>query len=153
MKKAIVMGISVLFLFSCNNSTQKATTDETGIEFHHEDHHHGDISEVLELNDGNKWVVNEEMKPFVTNGEDLVNLYISEKRTDHKALVEKLKDQNNQLIKNCTMDGKSHDELHKWLHPHLELVELLGQETDEAKANKLIAKLQESYQEYHNFFN
>ncbi len=45
------------------------------------------------------------------------------------------------------MDGKSHDELHKWLHPHLEIVKALANETDAEKSNKIVSKLQKSYQD------
>lgn len=50
------------------------------------------------------------------------------------------------------MDGKSHDELHKWLHPHLEIVKTLENETDATKANEVVAQLQHSYKEYHEYF-
>src|SRR5690606_19644238 len=112
----------------------------------HAEHHHDESSEAIELNNNEKWIVNEEMKPYVMKGEELVNSYIQDSRTDHKALAEQLKEQNNQLIKSCTMKGKSHDELHKWLHPHLEMVKELENETDVARANEIVLQLQGSYQ-------
>lgn len=60
--------------------------------------------------------MNDEMKPFVAKGEGLVTTYLQSSQTNYNKLAQKLKDQNNQLIKSCTMKGKSHDELHKWLH-------------------------------------
>ena len=51
------------------------------------------------------------------------------------------------------MDGKSHDELHKWLHPHLEIVKALEDEADASKANEIVLQLQDSYQQYHHYFN
>ncbi len=93
------------------------------------------------------------MKPFVVKGEELVNSYIQNKQTDYKALAQQLIEQNNQLIKSCTMNGKSHDELHKWLHPHLEIVNALEEEKDAAKANEIVLQLQKSYQDYHQYFN
>lgn len=97
--------------------------------------------------------MNEEMKPFVMKGEELVNSYIQDNQTDYKALAQQLIEQNNQLIKSCTMNGKSHDELHKWLHPHLEIVNALEEEKDAAKANEIVLQLQKSYQDYHQYFN
>ena len=93
------------------------------------------------------------MKPFVMKGEELVNAYVQNEQKDYKALAQQLKEQNNQLIKSCTMDGKSHDELHKWLHPHLEIVKALEDEADASKANEIVLQLQISYQEYHHYFN
>lgn len=151
MKKVFVLGISILFLWSCNNTTEKST--EKQATENHEEHQHDESSEAIELNNGEKWLVNEEMKPFVIKGEELVNSFIQNNHTDYKALAQQLKEQNNKLIKSCTMDGKSHDELHKWLHPHLEIVKALEEEKDATKANEIVLQLQKSYQEYHQYFN
>ncbi|HRP91231.1 MAG TPA: hypothetical protein PKX92_14480 [Edaphocola sp.] len=151
MKKVFVLGISVLFLWSCNNTTEKSTTHQEAE--NHAEHQQDESSESIELNNGEKWLVNEEMKPFVMKGEELVNSYIQDNQTDYKALAQQLIEQNNQLIKSCTMNGKSHDELHKWLHPHLEIVNALEEEKDAAKANEIVLQLQKSYQDYHQYFN
>ena len=50
------------------------------------------------------------------------------------------------------MDGKSHDELHKWLHPHLELVKELENSSDENEAKEIVLKLQKSNEMYHQYF-
>ncbi|HRS09299.1 MAG TPA: hypothetical protein P5221_10745, partial [Bacteroidia bacterium] len=71
MKKVFVLGISILFLWSCNNTTEKST--EKQATENHEEHQHDESSEAIELNNGEKWLVNEEMKPFVMKGEELVN--------------------------------------------------------------------------------
>ena len=151
MKKVIVLGMSVVLLWSCNNSTEKSTAHQETE--NHAGHQHDENSDAIELNNGEKWLVNEEMKPFVLKGEELVNAYIQDGKADYKTLAEQLKDQNSQLIKSCTMDGKSHYELHKWLHPHLEIVKALENETDATKANEVVQQLQSSYQKYHLYFN
>ncbi|MFV0199960.1 hypothetical protein OBJ99_03760 [Empedobacter falsenii] len=92
------------------------------------------------------------MKPFVSKGEELVNTYIQKNGTDYKLLAEEIKSENSKLIKSCTMKGKSHDELHKWLLPHLEIVKTLEAETDSAKATHAVTNLQQSYQDYHKNF-
>ena len=150
MKKIIVLGISSFLLWSCNSNAEKSATHQEAET--HVAHQSDENSEIMELNNGEKWVVNEEMKPFVLKGEELVSTYIQDNQTDFKALAEQLKDQNTQLIKSCTMTGKSHDELHKWLHPHLEIVKTLENETDATKANEVVAQLQHSYKEYHEYF-
>lgn len=151
MKNIVVLGISVFFLWSCNNSTKKSETQQKTES--HTAHQHSENPQEIELHNGEKWLVNEEMKPFVLKGEELVTVYIQDRKTDYKTLAQQLKDQNNQLIKSCTMEGKSHDELHKWLHPHLEIVKELEDETDATKANEIVEKLQHSYQQYHQYFN
>lgn len=112
----------------------------------------GDESEALSLNSGQKWVVNDEMKPFVEEGEQALNKYIQSDHGDYKALSAELKNANNELISSCTMEGKSHDELHKWLHPHLELVDELTNANNQTEADKIIQRLTNSYQNYHTYF-
>lgn len=144
-------------LFACNNKATEVPADETEMSIeadHHDDHDHDhDGTEVLALNSGEKWVVNEEMKPFVMKGEEMVQNYIKTDSKDYKALASKLKEVNGQLIKSCTMDGKSHDELHKWLHPHLELVSTLEQASDSNEADKTVHELKASYDTYAEYFN
>lgn len=149
MKKTIVLSIGVLLFWSCNNAEKKITSAEEEVRTEH--HHHED-QKPIELDNGGKWAVNEEMKIHVLKGEELVNNYLVAGLSDYKTLAEQVKEQNDQLIKSCTMKGKSHDELHKWLHPHLETVKKLEQETDAGKANEIVLQLQHSYKEYHNYF-
>ena len=153
MKKTIVLGACIFLLGSCSNvEEQKDTATENQQTAAHAESHHNETDDAIELNNGEKWMVNEEMKPFVLKGNELVNTYVRENKTDFKTLAEQLKDQNNQLIQSCTMTGKSHDELHKWLHPHIELVENLAQATALNKANEIVKQLQHSYQVYGNYF-
>lgn len=149
-KKVMVLGIGSFFLWSCNNPKEETIThQETEV---HESHEHDMDEEALELNNGEKWIVNDEMKLHVQNGSILVNNYIQDKQTDYKALAQLLKDENNNIVKTCTMKGKSHDELHKWLHPHMELVKALENETDASKAAEIVLELQQSYQQYFLYF-
>jgi len=74
MKKTILFGLSIFLFWSCNNSSSKTTTDQQ--DEIHETHHHDESSQVIELNNGEKWVVNSEMKPFVSKGAELVNVYV-----------------------------------------------------------------------------
>lgn len=152
MKKVIVLAIGSFILLSCNSKVEKSETAAQEEKVQVTDQHAENV-ESVELNDGAKWIVNEEMKPFVLKGATLVNVYLQDNQTENKVLANELKDQNNQLIKSCTMKGKSHDELHKWLAPHLELVKELEGETDALKANEIVLKLKNSYQQYHQYFN
>ena len=157
MKKLFILAISSFVFLGCNTAPEKTTEiaaenpkEETA---KHEDHKNDEKSETIELNNGAKWVVNEEMKPYVTKGEELVNNYVQTNQTDYKQLAADLKTENEKLIKSCTMNGKSHDELHKWLEPHLKLTKHLEKADDVAEAKTLVMDLQSSYKNYHNYFN
>lgn len=148
MKKIWMIVLCSTIMWSCSNtSPQHDGNSETT-----ETHEHHESSDVIELNNGEKWQVNEEMRPYVEKGEALVENYIHNNDTDFKSLAVQLKKQNELLINSCTMDGKSHEELHKWLHPHLELVKQLEDENDADKAANLVKKLKESYNTYHSYF-
>ncbi|HMZ46559.1 MAG TPA: hypothetical protein PKG56_07180 [Chitinophagaceae bacterium] len=152
MKKIIFLAASSIILWSCKNNAEnnKPTIDTTIQEKQQETHN--ETSEVIELNNGNKWLINIEMKPFITEGQKLVAEFLKTNNTDYKSLAKSLIEQNNLLIKSCTMTGKSHDELHKWLEPHLKLVEDLEATTDATKAKEIVSKIEQSYQSFGNFF-
>lgn len=106
----------------------------------------------INLNNGEKWIVNSEMKPHIEKGNELLSDFISKKDEDYKKLAKNLKAQNNYLIKSCTMKGESHDELHKWLHPHMELIEKLSNADNIEKAEDIISELNKSFETYQNHF-
>ena len=103
----------------------------------------------IELNDGKKWVVNAEMTPFILEAEQMLMQYDG---SDYKKLSEQLESKNKGLIKSCTMDGKSHEELHKWLYPHMQLIEALGDAESRPEADTIISQLKSSFQTYHTYF-
>jgi len=103
----------------------------------------------IELNNGQKWKVNLEMTPYILEAEQILLQYND---NDYDALAEQLKNKNNRLIKSCTMDGKSHEELHKWLHPHIQLIDALEDAENKEEADKIISELKVSFQTYHNYF-
>jgi len=154
MKKIIVLSLSSIIIFSCNNTTTEKTptkdtvttittpsTDTTAT-----------ATETLVLDNGQKWKLNEEMKPFILAIENTVNSYVKKQSKDYKFLATLLNEKNEALINSCTMTGRSHDELHKWLHPHLERVEALEKATDEQQANDIIKQIQQSFEVLHQYF-
>lgn len=106
-------------------------------------------TDQLVLNEGKKWKVNEEMMPFILESEQLVLKYNDD---DYLALAEQLFELNNNLIKSCTMDGPAHDELHKWLHPHIDLLKKLKAAEDQSQSTKLIQEIKDSFVVFHAYF-
>src|SRR5690554_5861367 len=84
----LTLGIfSLGFLTSCDNTTETSEAEEVQTEQvektegeehpEAEDHAHShDDGEAIALNNGEKWLVNEEMKPFVHEGETFVKAYV-----------------------------------------------------------------------------
>lgn len=149
--KNLIAGFVIISLLisGCTSSSESDQVVEETVEVAVEEDH---TAEEIETDNGNKWKVNEEMKPYVIDAEKLLANFSSEEMDDYIQLGKDLQDQNNALIKSCTMDGKSHDELHKWLHPHLELTAELGKAESKEQATDLVNKLRSSFEVYHNFF-
>ena len=111
-----------------------------------------DPDETIELDNGQKWKVNEEMKPFVEEGKKILNEYIQNEDSDYTGLAAALSEQDNKLIESCTMEGKSHEELHNWLHPHLDIISDLESTKDTTQAKKLVEQLRASYVDFEKYF-
>jgi len=147
-KSITVLAIS-LALFSCGNTSNEKPKEQT---ITHEEHQHENETQTIQLINGEKWVVNEEMKPHILEAENILNDYIKNNLSNYKTLAEQLKAKNSGLIKSCTMKGESHDELHKWLHPHVQLIETLEKCTNNDEAAKVIEQLNASFETYHQYF-
>jgi hypothetical protein len=109
-------------------------------------------SDGISLNNGDKWQVNAEMKPHIEKGKKILQEYQSSGGSDYKALAEKLENQNAELIKSCTMDGESHNQLHNWLLPHMKLISKLKEAPNEEDAEQVIDELEESFKTYEKYF-
>ena len=139
--------ISIITLKSCNNNYNESINNEQLEQVEHEE-----SSESIELNNGEKWKVNEEMVPYIIEAEQILKDYIDSQSTNFLQLAEQLKDKNKGLIQSCSMKGKSHDELHKWLHPHILLINKFGKSENIEEASIVVADLKNSFETYHNFF-
>ncbi|MBF8456757.1 hypothetical protein IV494_06130 [Kaistella sp. G5-32] len=165
MKKLILSAIlGLAILVSCekkqetvtdeNNNmakTERNASEEHATEDHEKSEDH-DKSVKLELNKGEKWPVNNEMKPFITETETLLNSYKPE-NGDYKMLATNLNAANEKLVKSCTMTGTPHENLHVWLAPHMKEIEKLQKADNREDANKIVGELKESMEKYHEYFN
>jgi hypothetical protein len=134
MKSFFYFSFLTLFVLGCNSAVD--STDASAIA----------------LNDGAKWKVNPEMTPHIEAAAQKVADYLSNEDADHKTLATALETHNMDLIKSCTMKGKSHDELHKWLYPHIELIKQLKEAENEEAAKKIIDQIDASFQTYATHF-
>ena len=80
----------------------------------------------IELDNGQKWKVNPEMMPPIQASIQAIKAFEGQELNSYKELAKILGDNNQTLISSCTMTGKSHDELHKWLHPYIGMVDKLA---------------------------
>lgn len=100
----------------------------------------------IELDNGKKWQVNTEMAAHIEAMETDVANYRS--GDDITQLQTSLKENISQLSSKCTMEGKAHDELHKWLVPFIETVNEMQEENPDSS----IKKLGNRFGNYHYYF-
>jgi hypothetical protein len=55
-------------------------------------------------------------------------------------------------VTNCTLEGKAHDELHKWLMPLLGLPAEYTKATDPQGQAELLGKIKQSLALFHEYF-
>ncbi len=133
----ILLAIPLLFLWvSCTNSTEKSKTENPlGIE----------------MNQGEKWQVNSEMYVFIHEFDSILNS-VNPDDFEAQKIGSALAEKNSELISSCTMKGKAHDELHKWLVPHLSLTENLKEAQSKKEKDLALKDLESSMNEFHAFF-
>ena len=141
--KIILLATAGLFLFSCNTKSKEEKTTEIKTE----EHQHSE-SETIQLNNGEKWKVDDNMIIHIRNMEKEVVHFDQEKSTNYSLLADKLKTNIDILTSNCTMKGQAHDELHKWLVPYIELVDSFSKE----KSANQFTEIQNSFKTFNQYF-
>jgi|SRR5680860_913494 len=146
-KQYITFGLIAL-LMSCNtsNNTDENTENKT---VQKEEQISKEETSTISLNDGEKWKVNEEMLPHIEKSEIVFKAFEGE---DHDQLSKDMMVHTNNLIQSCTMDGASHDELHNWLHPHLELLKSLSSANPQKAKEEIISAIEKSFSSFHKYF-
>lgn len=151
--KKITITLTVIssFLFSCGNTSNEKSKEQTETVTGKEHQHNAEI-QAIELNNGEKWKVDANMITHIRNMENDVSSYTKVEQKDYKLLAEKLQSNIDLLTSNCTMKGKAHDELHKWLLPYIDLVKELSEAKDETDASKQFEKIQISFATFNKYF-
>lgn len=150
-KLILTFAVGSLLLYSCGNSTNEKLNNQPEV-VKHNDHHHDDESEAIELNNGEKWQVDANMITHIRNMENDVVSFAKVEQKDYKSLSEKLQSNIDLLTSNCTMKGKAHDELHKWLLPYIDLVKELSEAKNETEATKQFENIQISFTTFNQYF-
>lgn len=132
--------LSFLFLFTQCQNTSTGNTTPT------------DETTSIKLDGTERWTVNTEMVPHIMEAELRVAYFSGLAVEDYHGLGKELAAHNRNLIKSCTMEGKGHDELHKWLLPHMEIVDELAEVTTVIEGTAVVRKLEISFQDYHQYF-
>jgi len=150
-KNILIVSFLTLGVFiSCSvdvgeENKEKATATESTVENVEE-------IDVLYLNNGKKWLTNEETHEGMTQIKVILENMDPLTLEDFHLMGAKCDEQTSFIINNCSMKGDEHNQLHFVLHPILnDIAGLINAETIE-KAEVLRASLEMNIMDYFSHF-
>lgn len=164
MKKTILMtAVLSAFLWSCKDNKTTSGKNETQSEHKSENMvHHNEESEDLvlsnawlneiQLDEGKKWEADLETTAGVNKMSEIMENHNPKTVQDFHAMAEELNQQKNYIVKECTMTGPSHDNLHVFLHPLIEKINALLKVERVEKAQEITKSIQSNIEAYYNYF-
>ena len=160
MKKyfAILIVVLIGITYGCNNPVKEENSEISNtksLPLSKESEHQHSESDSIELNNGAKWKVVSEMMAHIRNMESDINLFSETKQTELKdftQLAARLQKNIDLLTSNCTMEGKAHDELHKWLLPYIDMVDKLNKSKNNDEALRTFEEIKASYKLFNIYF-
>ena len=151
--------ISLGFVISCSTSNEHEheSTQTNEVEAEHQDEHGQSNSEILiSLNNGAKWKSDESTFTGMKRLE-LTTYNFNEDNddpsiADYNKLGVALANINKDIISQCSMEGKDHDQLHILLAPMLTNVDVIKNSEDKIAAKVNMEALNESLVKFFEHF-
>lgn len=106
----------------------------------------------LELDEGRKWVVDKALMGYLRTMESEIGNFQGQDADGYHRLGQRLKTQVNLLTSHCTMGGKAHDELHKWLVPYMQDLHSFSSENDIDALKVKYQGLRSSFDVFNSYF-
>lgn len=144
MKKTAILSVTLLFLIA-GCSTEKPKDEHNQSEETHANH---DAPDLVQLDNGNKWMANIETTEGIQNMMQIIDVAQTNTNSSVESLKENLLLEFTDILKKCTMKGESHDQLHNYLLPLKEQIENL---TEEGKQDEL-EEIKSYLSTYKNYF-
>ncbi|PRX43828.1 hypothetical protein [Salegentibacter salegens] len=106
----------------------------------------------IEMDNGDKWEANLETNEGVEEMLKLVESSNPKSVQDYHSLALKLNEEKNYVVKECTMEGSSHDNLHVFLHPLIEKISALRKVSSKEEGAKITGGIKENLESYYDYF-
>ncbi len=106
----------------------------------------------LELNGREKWQVDPAMMVHLRAIEVELGSHEGKTVADYHKLASRLQKSLGLLVASCSMKGKAHDQLHKWLVPFMQEVGALSQASEVPTLEKVHRSLQERFVVFNCYF-
>jgi flagellar biosynthesis component FlhA len=166
MKKTLLSIAMMAIIFSsCNNSKKEEHSTEQNMQedvetVSYENHETDQEENVLnnnwmneiQLDNGNKWIANIETNEGIQKMKDILKTQPTTTIEEYHQLASELTVAKNYVIKECTMKGPSHDNLHIWLLPLLEKIDALSETNNLEEASKIKQSIAENVHAYDIYF-
>ncbi|OBX24055.1 MULTISPECIES: hypothetical protein [Bizionia] len=160
--KHVIFTLSLLALVSCKDSKNQDVKTET-VEHPADTHNNHDTHEAsgvyanawvseIQIDNGDKWQADATTNEGVQKLQNTINTQTASTLDDYHKLAEQLNDEKNFVVKNCTMKGPSHDNLHIWLHPLIEKIDALLKTEDVDDSAKITVSIKENINAYNTYF-
>jgi hypothetical protein len=159
--KHVIFIISLLVLISCKDSEDKDLKTNAGsIETTTLEHSNEEASNlydnswkgIIETNNGSKWQANAETNEGIEKMQELVKTHSTSSLKNYYQLASNLNTVKNKVVKECSMKGASHDNLHVWLLPLIDKIEALSEVKTMEDAEKLKHSIEENINAYSAYF-
>ena len=146
-QKILFIAILSISIFSCKKESDKTPLLKPNTE---------EISLLdtlsLKLNNGEKWIVNNETHVGVSKMDSIIKVYKSNKEDNYINLGNNLSKQTSFIIKSCNMTGEAHDQLHVILVPMLDEISILKESNKLEESKSAFIKLEELINSYFKYF-
>ena len=158
--KHVIFAISLLALVGCKDSkNQETLTNTDAVEATHEDHNE-EASNLytnvwvneIKNDEGAKWQADAKTNEGVKKMHTTIKTQSTSTLAEYHKLAEQLNDDKNFVVKNCTMKGPSHDNLHVWLLPLMAKIQALSEAKTVDDASKLKHSIEENINGYNTYF-
>ncbi len=106
----------------------------------------------IKLDGTTKWEANIETTEGINEMLNLVNESSLVTIDDYHSLANNINEIKNKIVKECTMKGASHDNLHIFLYPLIEKINLLLKITSTKEGSAIIVSIKENLNAYKNYF-
>lgn len=143
-----------LFFVGCKDTSEKEIEPEISVvEEQTQDSHEAETwKSDIALNNGTQWQANKATTDGILTMTAMIEKSSPTSFEEYRELGNRLNEEKDLLIKKCTMEGPSHNNLHIYLQPLISEIAGLREVNSAQDGKILIAKIREHLQEYHTYF-
>jgi len=147
-KTLLIVAIAIVGGVSSCGTTEKKVEEKKEAESTHD----VEAVDVLSLDNGKKWTVNEETHQGMSQIKVILENMDPLTLDDFNLMGDKCDEQTSFIISNCSMTGEAHNQLHHVLHPILDDISALQKSTELEEASAAMASLENNINDYFAYF-